>query len=154
MRAICMTGAAAFLLSACASMPKPGMADVNSAGQSKAQLSPRTLASGDCGLFVWTADVARRFILFTRPSGQDAVWHDGTGEKPLRLNSLPPPKTQALPPKQVFTSDDGTSVSIDMRSPQLIAQGTRYKSGLLRLRASAPGDTKVVPVVGLSACQP
>jgi len=63
-------------------------------------------------------------------------------------------RAQALPPKQVFTSDDGTSVSIDMRSPQLIAQGTRYKSGLLRLRASAPGDTKVVPVVGLSACQP
>jgi len=138
----------ALLMSACASLPQPDRASPN-----KLQLTARTLSSGDCGLFVWTADEARRFVLFTRPSGQDAVWHDGNREISLKLSSLPPPQAQALPPKQTFTVASGMSISLDMRLPQVMPLGTRYKSGLLRLRPAASGDVKVVPVVGLATCQ-
>jgi len=150
MNNILTAGLTVFFISACASTPKPAAPSP----ASKMQLSARTLNSGDCGLFVWTADASRRLVFFTRPSGQDAVWHDGQTEVPLKLSSLPPPQRQALPPKQSFMAGN-TALSLDMRQPQLIPKGTRYKSGLLRLRPAAPGEAweRVVPVVGLAACQ-
>ena len=137
----------ALTLTACATGPQiPAVPDVPV--PVKSQLSARTLAPGDCGLFVWSTDAQKRFILFTDASGQKAVWHDGSRE--TRLTSLTP--FAGIAPKQRFESG-ALVLSLDLRSPQIIDQGTRYKAGILKKKDSlAETDERVTPVVGLSSC--
>ncbi len=139
------------ILGACAAVPKPPPAGT----AANSQLGPRTLASGDCGLFIWTADSARRLVLFTRPGGADAVWHDGASEQVLTVSRAASPAIVGLPSKQSFVSGP-VALTYDLRAPQAITQGTRYKSGVLKLKSTGNAGQAwetVMPVVGLSACQ-
>lgn len=116
------------------------------------QLTPRELALGECGLFVWSADAQKRFILFTKPFGEDAVWHDGGGVRPLSVSPMVSPGPEKLPAKQRFNAGY-TELTLDLRIPQPIPQGMRYKGGVLKLKRSADGVETVMPVVGLKSCR-
>jgi len=56
-------------LPACATTP----AATQSADKSNG-LSARTLTAGDCGLFVWTGDSQKRFVLFSQSQNGSAAW--------------------------------------------------------------------------------
>ena len=110
-------------------------------------ISGKTLAAGECGLYVWTADAAKTFTLFATPS-ELSYFKDGIAVALTEKNPTTPPATS-----RVFMDSAGKSLNLTLLSPQDIEGGTRYKAGRLT-SLSEDGWEKVVPVVGLYACQP
>jgi len=107
----------------------------------------KTLAAGECGLYVWTADVAKTFTLFAAPS--EVSYFEG--DKTIDLIEKNP--TVEPPSSREFIDPKGKSLNLTLLAPQEINGGTRYKAGRLT-SLSDDGWEKVVPVVGLYACQP
>ena len=69
------------VLGGCASTPE------NTAGtkaaiseKPKDRLAARNLEAGECGIFVWTKDKARRFILFSQYEKPTASWWEDGSE--------------------------------------------------------------------------
>ena len=115
------------------------------------QLTARTLDNGDCGLFVWSADAQRRFTLYAGPGGAGSVWHDGDTERSLNRISTSGEPAQGQFPHQSFTA--GTAeLHLDLRAPQSIEGGMRYKAGVLKISGRDDWE-KTVPVVGLATCR-
>jgi len=139
-------------LTACESLPGTNSANNAGASQKADRLEPRNLSPGECGLFVWTADNARRFVLFSQAQTQSAAWWDGTDEVILKLEEASGFSNYDQPPQQRFLLDDQREINLSLMEPQEIFSGTRYKSGSLRL-TGPDGWEKVVPVLGLAACQ-
>jgi len=112
-----------------------------------ANLSGKTLAAGECGLYVWTADASKTFTLFAAPSEISYL----KAGKSIALKE----KNPTIPPasSREFMDPDGKSLSLTLLSPQEIEGGVRYKAGRLT-SLSEDGWEKVVPVVGLYACKP
>lgn len=107
----------------------------------------KTLAAGECGLYVWTADAAKTFTLFAAPS-EVSYLKDG---KTIALTE----KSPTVPPasNREFMDPEGKSLNLTLLVPQEIEGGIRYKAGRLT-SLSEDGWEKVVPIVGLYACQP
>lgn len=130
---------------ACASTPStpaPNPVDVKA-------LSAQSLAPGDCGLFVWSAGVDKQFIFFSRSKTNSGVWYGPDGETSIIMSGKSGVPTDGQYPKQDF-KDAGLSLSL--KSPEIITQGTRYKQGTLT-HLSPEGWDVVTSVVGLSTCQ-
>jgi len=112
-----------------------------------AGLSAKALAAGECGLYVWTADAVKTFTLFASPSGVSYL--NGASEISLtEKNPTTPPATN-----REFVDETGKILTLTLLTPQDIEGGTRYKTGRLTSVAD-DGWEKVVPIVGLYACQP
>jgi hypothetical protein len=138
-------------LSACATTTTPTQSKTSETP--KDGLSARQLANGECGLFVWTAGAERRFILFGQSQKASAVWASDANEILLRVQSQSGSAVQGQFPKQVFISESADQLDLDLREPQSIENGTRYRAGTLT-QTAADGWNRVTPVVGLSACKP
>jgi len=110
-------------------------------------LSAKTLAAGECGLYVWTADEAKTFTLFAGASDISYL-KAGKAIKLLEKNPTTPP-AQA----RKFVDDNGKAIMLTLLSPEQIDGATRYKAGRLT-SLSEDGWETVIPVVGLYACQP
>lgn len=117
------------------------------------RLSPRELESGDCGLFVWTANDAKKFLLFAQHAEGRAIWFNGEKEEYLRTRSVAGEISHKQYPYQTFETPDKTQLTLDLKQPEVITGGTRFKAGTLTMKSSKNWD-KVRPVVGLAACQP
>ena len=129
-----------FLLSGCASLTAADKSEPLS-------LSPKTLAAGECGLYIWAADRAKTFTLFASPR---EITYLKAGQ-PIALIENNPPALPAT--KREFVDAEGKRLNLTLLSPQIIDGGTRYKSGRLT-SLSDDGWEKVMPIVGLYACQP
>ena len=138
---------AATCLSACATTPSLDKAQ--DVPQSKRQELPaQTLAAGECGLFVWTADDARRFILFGKSQAFKAIWQDGASQRALKIIDQNGTPTQGQFPTQIY--DNG--MTLRMMKAQRIDGGTRYQGGTLS-KKTADGWDSVTPVIGVSSCR-
>lgn len=129
------------LLVGCATPAKDAPAPI------KTGLAAKTLTPGECGLYVWTADTAKTFILFAAQS-RVTYLENGIEVFLTEKNAIEPP-----PSSRKFMDENGRALSLTMLSPEQIDEGTRYKSGRLTSLAD-DGWEKVVPVVGFYACQP
>ncbi len=110
-------------------------------------LSARTLSAGDCGLFVWAADRAKTFTLFASES-EAALYKEGTEIGLTEENPALPSATS-----REFMDASGAAYTLTLLSPQEIEGGTRYKTGRL-VSLDDEGWERVIPIVGLYACQP
>lgn len=110
-------------------------------------MAEKTLAPGECGLYVWTADAAKTFTLFASPN-EISYMSGGTSVALTEKNPTTPPLTA-----REFRDETGKVLTLTLLSAQDIEGGTRYKAGRLT-SVSEDGWEKVVPVVGLYACQP
>ncbi|MEE9347747.1 MAG: hypothetical protein V3U82_06100 [Robiginitomaculum sp.] len=117
------------------------------------QLTPRDLKPGDCGLFIWSAGPARRLVLFSQNSANEAVWHDGKLEHKLSIKTRSGSEAFAQYPRQEFETQSGETMRLSLGAAQSIESGMRYKSGLLSYDDSENWGV-VTPVVGLSSCAP
>lgn len=108
-------------------------------------LTPRVLAPGDCGLFVWKADQAKTFILYA--DQKSAVFYQNGIESVI----TPAEKTD-IPTERLFTDSKGEKMSLSLREAQTFQESTRYKSGSIT-NLDANGWETVIPVVGLYSCQ-
>jgi len=143
---------AAISLSACASVPIAQNTKALQTHDRLKGLSARVLTAGECGLFVWTADENKQFVLFSQTQKARANWLSPSGEIALSVTSQSGSPRQGQYPQQTLTAKDGGALRLDLRSPQTIENGTRYQAGTLS-RSDAEGWDRVTPVVGLSACQ-
>lgn len=110
-------------------------------------ISGKTLATGECGLYVWTADAAKTFTLFAAPSEVSYLKGGKTIALTEKNSTVPPASTRE------FMDPEGKSLNLTLLAPQEIENGIRYKAGRLT-SLSDDGWEKVVPIVGLYACQP
>jgi len=120
---------------------------VEAVKKDEASISGKTLEPGECGLYVWTADAAKTFTLFATPS-ELSYFRDGETISLTEKNPTRPPSSS-----REFFDPDGKSLALTLLSPQDIDGGRRFKAGRLT-SLSDDGWEKVVPVVGLYACQP
>lgn len=145
-----LLGATAVIgLSSCASLsladPKPA---ADQRASKTAALAPQVLSVNECAAFVWTADEEKRFILFSKTQEEYALWQGPDGPQTLTLTAGSGEKTQ-----QQFPQNDFGIITLDLREPQAITNGTRYRSGTLTDKQD--GDwARVTSVVGVTVCQP
>jgi hypothetical protein len=139
------------VLSGCVSTPNSAITDIK---QERDGLSARNLATGECGVFVWTGDTSRRFILFSQSGKRAAVWDSPDGELALKISEQSGPIKDGQYPKQTFVDPANSDIrlTLNLRDSQIIASGTRYKSGTFNIKKADEWD-RVIPVVGLSMCQ-
>ncbi len=123
------------------------------------RLSARDLPRGECGLFVWTADQSRRFILFAQSQKRQAVWAGPTGEVPLLIADQSGQVYQEQFAKQSFatTSSDKNApivpnLKLDLRNSEELLDSTRFKAGTL-IQIIEDGLERVAPIVALSTCR-
>jgi len=109
-------------------------------------LSPRNIAPGECGLFVWNSDQAKTFILYA--DQKSAAFYRGGTEVALSFG----PETGKAE-ERLFIDERGQTLSLSLFEAQPIERSTRYKSGRLSTRDSNGWET-VIPVVGLFTCKP
>lgn len=124
-----------------------GCATTSDAPSVKTGISGKTLAAGECGLYVWTANRAKTFTLFAGPMGVSYL-QDKTEILLQEKNPTTPPAVA-----RKFADENGNEINLTLLSPEDIEGGTRYKAGRLTSLAD-DGWEKVVPIVGLYACQP
>ena len=115
------------------------------------ELSSRTLKPGECGLFVWNKQT-RKFILFSQ-SGQSAVIVKEDEELSLSATRLGESDLYAQIPSQSLVDIEGVTYELSLRKGQDINEGLSYKDGSLQYKDSKNWQ-RVVPVFGLSFCQP
>jgi len=115
--------------------------------KNKADIFGKNLAAGECGLYVWTADTAKRFTLFASPR-EINFFDNGDAISLIEVD----PSTR-LAGSREFLNPEGKTLQLTLLSPQDFDGGTRYKAGRLT-SLSEDGWEKVVPIVGLYACQP
>lgn len=129
-----------FVLASCATNPVDDI-------QSKTAIANKTLVAGECGLYIWTADAAKSFTLFAAPS-EIIYTRQGKMITLTEKNPTIPPATN-----RKFIDLEGKTLNLTLLSPEEIDGGIRYKAGRLT-SLSEDGWEKVVPIVGLYACQP
>ncbi len=144
----------AFMLPGCAAMgSNPADTAVVANAAATQRLAPRTLAPGACGLFVFTADNAKRFILFSQDEHDQAHWQDGIDEIQIQRQSSDGFAHYGQSPRHVFKTPDGRTLTLNLEDGQDIGTGMRYGSGTLSL-TDVEGWQTISPVLGLASCQP
>ncbi len=122
------------------------------ASVTKIRLTPVDLGIGECGLFVWSIDDDRRFILFSTSATQSGRWLNDGQEVSLNILEESGTVANGQYPNVVFESDDGQKLELGLKSPQVITDGTRFKAGALKSE-SEDGWLHIVPVAALSTCK-
>jgi|GEM_PF-352034 len=124
-----------------------------SAGSGLSALPPRTLARGECALFVWKTDIGRHFTLFAANGDKISALISGKEAHLTRISGTGQIR-QGQSPEQKFTvsSNPDTIVMLTLGSVEVIESGTRYKSGVLTITDSDAWE-QIIPVVGFSTCQ-
>jgi hypothetical protein len=120
-------------------------------------LGPRELASGQCGLFLWTRTASPTLVFFADPTtGRAAVTLDGR-ERALRRVGAEAATSAAAggrPGAQTFATESGDlSVRLSVQGSEPVENGYRVTGASLRL-TDADGWSGVVATAGLAACQP
>lgn len=144
------------VLSACATTTAANGADGESGTSVTAKtpasgLPPQRLLSGECALFVWTADREKRFILYSRSDQAQALWaHGDVMKRPKRIDEQGIIANEQAP-IQSFSVSDGT-LDMILREPEPRDNGTGYGSGTLTF-IQADGWEQITPIIGASACK-
>ena len=121
---------------------------------SSEELTPRTLSSVECGLFVWAGE-ARRFILFIQ-TGHDA--HYANGEREVRLTPIAADLADVNGdlygqiPVQSFQDETGRRYDLELSHASEIKDGIRYSEGRWRYK-NDEGWGVITPVYGVSTCK-
>ncbi|NNE58599.1 MAG: hypothetical protein HKN36_10865 [Hellea sp.] len=139
------------MLSACTTIGETSKTSSQVQNQTD-RLAARELSPGECGLFVFTADDERRFILFSQASNSEASWWTETGEVKVRRTGTDGFVTYGQAPGQNFELPNGGVLKLVLGDPQEIDRGTRYKAGRIT-SADADGWEKIMPVIGAAGCQ-
>ena len=151
--AICLMAALA-LLGACASSPSSAseLASATEVIKSTGELPSQTLAPGSCGLFLWTQATPVRFVFFAEAGADSAIMNlDGT-ETSLQLTSSGGSLFGQFMTQMSYRSANG-NVGISYRPGERLDGGQRIENGRLSL-VTKDGWETMIPVLGLSACQP
>lgn len=132
----------------CASTSGPAPAPISAVTNLPAQ----TLKAGECGLFVWTGDSKRKFILFSQAQTQTGVWYSGETVENLSTHTQTGQPANNQFPETSYVTSTGAKLSLSLERRESIINGTRFKSGTLKVSDPEAWE-RITPVVGLSACK-
>jgi hypothetical protein len=160
--------ACALLLSACASGPsdhagpapvqasgaaQPSRGAVAAAGGIVESLPAQTLPAGKCGLFLWTQDEPRHFILFYPAGGVSAEAILNSRQEKLTLESQGGEIFTQFMTQMTFRRTDGGPVKLSIEPGEMIDGGRRVPAA--RMISQDPDGWEIItPLAGLAACQP
>jgi hypothetical protein len=147
-------GAAMAMLAGCASKPAPAQTVTSPANviARSGELPSQTLAPGACGLFLWTQAEPVRFVFFAEAGSDKAVMNIGGTQSPLELTSVGGSLFGQFMTQTIYRSPDG-NVGLSFKPGEPLDGGQRIEDGRLSL-VSRDGWETMIPVLGLSACQP
>jgi hypothetical protein len=142
------------MLPACASKPAPAQTVMSAANviARSGELPSQTLAPGACGLFLWTQAEPVRFVFFAEAGSDKAVMNIGGTQSPLELTSVGGSLFGQFMTQTTYRSPDG-NVGLSFKPGEPLDGGQRIEAGRLSL-VSRDGWETMIPVLGLSACQP
>tara|TARA_R110002073_G_scaffold83847_3_gene199751 strand:- start:219 stop:707 length:489 start_codon:yes stop_codon:yes gene_type:complete len=142
------------MLPACANKPAPAKTVTSAANviAKSGELPSQTLAPGECGLFLWTQSAPVRFVFFAEAGTDKAVMNIGGTESPLELTASRGTLFGQFMTQMTYRSPDG-NVGLSFKPGELLDGGQRIEHGRLSL-VSKDGWETMIPVLGLSACQP
>ena len=145
--------ACAVLLSACASGPsgKPTASKV--AGVPADSLPAQTLMPGACGLFLWTQDEPRRFVVFY-PAGAASAEAIVNGQRAtLDIESQGGDLFTQFMTEMNFRGPGGMPVKLSLQPGEEIDGGRRVPAARM-ISQNREGWEIITPLAGLTACQP
>ncbi len=142
------------MLPACASKPAPAQTATSATKliAGAGELPSQTLAPGACGLFLWTQSEPVRFVFFTEAGSDKAVMNMGGTESQLELTSSSGDLFGQFMTQTIYRSPDG-NVGLTFKPGEMLDGGQRIEDGRLSLVGKDGWET-MIPVLGLSACQP
>ena len=141
----------AITVSACATASPTQSVQKQSSNQGN-ELEPRQLGVGECGLFVWTADTKKRFILFSQADLASGAWFNDGEERPVTIETQDGHSSERQYAQIAFDTIGSDKLHLSLQDYSRIASGTRYQSGTLT-QTTGEGWEKIVPVIGLTACR-
>ena len=147
------------LLSACASAPSAKPAAARPSAKSPAAATPadslpaQTLAAGKCGLFLWTKDEPRRFILFYPAESATAEAIVNGQQTTLSMESQAGDVFAQFMTEMDFRNTDGTPVNLSLQPGELLDGGRRVPTARM-ISQDKEGWEIITPLTGLTACQP
>lgn len=141
---------------ACASIPTAQSAETQAVEDDTstaiAQLVPKTLKPGECGLFMFTRETPRRFVLFSLAASNQANIMLDESEATLPLTAAGGDIFGQFLTVQTF-SNDVESLSLRLTPGDLIENGQRVPVASL-IRTTADGWEVITPLQGVRACKP
>lgn len=155
----------ALLLSACASgqADHAGMTSAQAsgiaqpprpvAGATVESLPPQTLPAGKCGLFLWTQEEPRHFILFYPAGGVSAEAILNGHQERLTLESQGGEVFTQFMTNMAFRSGEGSPVKLTIEPGEMVDGGRRVPAARMISR-DQEGWEIITPLAGLTACQP
>lgn len=151
--------ACAVLLSACASAPSAPAASAAKPTAKRPAATPadtlpaQTLPAGKCGLFLWTQDEPRRFVLFYPAASATAEAIVNGYQSRLSLDSQKGDVFAQFMTEMDFRNTDGSPVKLTLQPGEILDGGRRVPSA--RMISQDPEGWEIItPLTGLTACQP
>lgn len=144
--------ASVLLLAACASGPSAKQA-AGAGAAAEGSLPAQTLAPGACGLFLWTQDEPRRFILFY-PSDSATADAIVNGQRTkLSIESRGGEVFTQFMTEMSFRTPAGNPVTLSLQPGEQIEGGRRVPVARM-ISQDREGWEIITPLAGLTACQP
>ncbi len=142
-------------LGACASSGAPPAADVPTGASTAAtaSLPAQTLEPGTCGLFLWTRDEPRHFVLFFGAGDTTAKAIMNGRQQTLRVDSQDGDVFGQFLTRMVFSAPDGDDITLTMTPGEEIEGGRRVPLARM-IYDNEEGWEIITPLTGLTACQP
>ena len=115
-------------------------------------LGPQELASGECGLFLWSQTDISKFIFYSKALSGTARM--AQGDTPLELEQITAGGDifGQFNTRMGYAAQDGREVELTVVPGEMLIGGQRLQSGLLSLTDREGWQTKL-PILGVRACQ-
>ena len=142
-------------LGACASSGTAPATDAPSSAAEPVEYSlpAQTLEPGKCGLFLWTRDEPRHFVLFFTAGDSTAEAILDGRRQTLTVDSQNGDVFGQFLTRMAFSKPDGNLVTLTIAPGEEIEGGRRVP--LARLIYDNAEDWEIItPLTGLTACQP
>lgn len=116
-------------------------------------LGPQELASGECGLFLWSQTDVSKFIFFSRALSGEALLAQGDAPITLMQTNAGGDIFGQFTTEMMYGSETGNTYNLSITPGDELEGGQRLESGLMTI-ADPEGWVTKLPVLGVRACQP
>ena len=128
-------------------------ASTSTPAASAISLPAQTLKPGTCGLFLWTRDEPRHFVLFFPAGAATAEAIVDGRQQTLRVDSQDGDVFGQFLTRMAFSTPEGSPVTLTLAPGEEIEGGRRVP--LARMTSTnGEGWEIITPLTGLTACQP
>ncbi|MEM8988532.1 MAG: hypothetical protein AAGC95_17605 [Pseudomonadota bacterium] len=130
----------------------PASGDLSDEGFRLAELPPRQMAPGECGMFLWSLPPQPRLVYFSGDDRRGAVMNIAGAEVRFARTEVSGDAFFQQYSEQSFVSPTEMRLDVSVALGEETASGLTLPSGALRL-SQANGWEMVAPVTGIAGCR-